>query len=50
MPAASTQQEYLAQNFSTMKVVDKMNSSIQQHRPFFSFEFFPPRTDEVCRT
>ena len=33
-----------------MKVVDKMNAGIQQGRPFFSFEFFPPRTDEVRRS
>ena len=30
-----------------MKVVDKMNESIKAGKTFFSFEFFPPRTDEV---
>ncbi|KAK9806544.1 hypothetical protein WJX73_009540 [Symbiochloris irregularis] len=29
-----------------MKVVDKMNASIKAGTTFFSFEFFPPRTDE----
>ncbi|CAL5228752.1 g11938 [Coccomyxa viridis] len=29
-----------------MKVVDKMNESIKAGKTFFSFEFFPPRTDE----
>ena len=33
-----------------MKVVDKMNESIKAGRTFFSFEFFPPRTDEVRRS
>ena len=30
-----------------MKIIDKMNASIKEGRPFFSFEFFPPRTEEV---
>lgn len=30
-----------------MKVIDKMNESIKAGKTFFSFEFFPPRTDEV---
>ena len=30
-----------------MKIVDKMNESIKAGKTFFSFEFFPPRTDEV---
>ena len=30
-----------------MKIVDKMNESIKAGRTFFSFEFFPPRTEEV---
>ncbi len=30
-----------------MKVIDKMNASIKEGKPFFSFEFFPPRTEEV---
>lgn len=30
-----------------MKIIDKMNAAMAQGRPFFSFEFFPPRTDEV---
>ncbi|KAK9842943.1 hypothetical protein WJX74_004685 [Apatococcus lobatus] len=29
-----------------MKIIDKMNAAMAQGRPFFSFEFFPPRTDE----
>ncbi|EIE19820.1 methylenetetrahydrofolate reduct [Coccomyxa subellipsoidea C-169] len=29
-----------------MKIVDKMNESIKAGKTFFSFEFFPPRTDE----
>ncbi len=33
-----------------MKVVDKMNESIKAGITFFSFEFFPPRTDEVRRS
>ena len=32
-----------------MKVVDKMSASIREGKTFFSFEFFPPRTDEVSR-
>ena len=30
-----------------MKLIDKMNESIKTSKTFFSFEFFPPRTDEV---
>ncbi len=30
-----------------MKIIDKMNASIKEGKPFFSFEFFPPRTEEV---
>ena len=30
-----------------MKIADKMNDSIKTGKTFFSFEFFPPRTDEV---
>ena len=30
-----------------MKVVDKMRKSMEQGANFYSFEFFPPRTDEV---
>ncbi|KAK9842600.1 hypothetical protein WJX81_008347 [Elliptochloris bilobata] len=29
-----------------MKIIDKMNASIKEGKPFFSFEFFPPRTEE----
>ncbi|KAK9819788.1 hypothetical protein WJX72_002386 [[Myrmecia] bisecta] len=29
-----------------MKISDKMNQSIRDGKTFFSFEFFPPRTDE----
>lgn len=34
---------------AAMKVADKMNASIKAGKTFFSFEFFPPRTDEVSR-
>ena len=30
-----------------MKVADKMREAAATGKPFFSFEFFPPRTDEV---
>lgn len=30
-----------------MKVVDKVQAKIKEGTQFFSFEFFPPRTDEV---
>ena len=30
-----------------MKVVDKMNAAQKAGETFFSFEFFPPRTEEV---
>lgn len=29
-----------------MKIVDKINQAISDGRTFFSFEFFPPRTEE----
>lgn len=29
-----------------MKIIDKINACIEQNRPFFSFEYFPPKTDE----
>lgn len=29
-----------------MKIIDKINKAIADGNPFFSFEFFPPRTDE----
>lgn len=29
-----------------MKIIDKINKSIADGKTFFSFEFFPPRTDE----
>ena len=31
----------------TMKIIDKMQQHIDNGKTFFSFEFFPPRTDEV---
>jgi 5,10-methylenetetrahydrofolate reductase len=31
-----------------MKIVDKINDSVKDGRTFFSFEYFPPRTEEVC--
>lgn len=33
-----------------MKVVDKMNVAQKAGETFFSFEFFPPRTEEVSPT
>jgi len=30
-----------------MKIIDKMQQQIDNGKTFFSFEFFPPRTDEV---
>jgi 5,10-methylenetetrahydrofolate reductase len=30
-----------------MKIADKMREAAASGKPFFSFEFFPPRTDEV---
>jgi methylenetetrahydrofolate reductase (NADPH) len=30
-----------------MKVIDKINERIADGKTFFSFEFFPPRTEEV---
>ena len=30
-----------------MKIIDRMNESIASGKTFYSFEFFPPRTDEV---
>ena len=33
-----------------MKVVDKMNAAQKAGETFFSFEFFPPRTEEVSST
>lgn len=30
-----------------MKIVDKVNQKIKDGQQFFSFEFFPPRTEEV---
>jgi len=31
-----------------MKIVDKMRKATEEGTKFYSFEFFPPRTDEVC--
>jgi len=28
-----------------MKIIDKINRAIQENRPFFSFEYFPPKTE-----
>jgi hypothetical protein len=30
-----------------MKIVDKINANIKEGKTFFSFEYFPPRTEEV---
>jgi hypothetical protein len=32
-----------------MKIVDKINAAIAAKQTFFSFEYFPPRTEEVSR-
>jgi 5,10-methylenetetrahydrofolate reductase len=32
-----------------MKISEKMSASIAAGKKFFSFEYFPPRTDEVCQ-
>lgn len=29
-----------------MKIIDKINEHQKENRPFFSFEYFPPKTDE----
>lgn len=29
-----------------MKVIEKIKAKVQESRPFFSFEFFPPKTDD----
>lgn len=30
-----------------MKIIDKINEKLAKGETFFSFEFFPPRTEEV---
>jgi hypothetical protein len=30
-----------------MKIIDKVNEKLKKGETFFSFEFFPPRTEEV---
>lgn len=30
-----------------MKIVDKIKAAMAEGRTFFSFEYFPPRTEEV---
>jgi len=30
-----------------MKVIDKINEHVAKGQNFFSFEFFPPKTEEV---
>ena len=30
-----------------VKIIDKVNEKIAEGKPFFSFEYFPPRTEEV---
>jgi len=32
-----------------MKIVDKMKAAMAEKKTFFSFEYFPPRTEEVRR-
>jgi hypothetical protein len=29
-----------------MKIIDKINAAIEEKRTMFSFEYFPPKTDE----
>jgi len=29
-----------------MKLIDKIQAAIEERRAFFSFEYFPPKTDE----
>lgn len=31
-----------------MKIVDKINTNVKEGKTFFSFEYFPPRTEEVA--
>jgi 5,10-methylenetetrahydrofolate reductase len=31
-----------------MKIIDKIQERVKDGKTFFSFEFFPPRTEEVC--
>ncbi len=44
-PQAATALQAL--QFGDMKIIDKINASIAAKETFFSFEFFPPRTEEV---
>jgi len=30
-----------------MKIIDRINEKVAKGEPFFSFEYFPPRTAEV---
>lgn len=30
-----------------MKIIDKINQKLKEGKTFYSFEFFPPRTEEV---
>jgi hypothetical protein len=32
-----------------VKIIDKVNEKVAEGKPFFSFEYFPPRTEEVSR-
>ena len=29
-----------------MKIIDKINEAVSQDKTFFSFEYFPPKTDD----
>lgn len=33
-----------------MKVIDKIHKAEQEGRPFWSFEYFPPKTSQVRET
>lgn len=32
-----------------MKVIEKINKAEQEGRPFWSFEYFPPKTAQVTK-
>lgn len=32
-----------------MKVTDKIQRAEEEGRPFWSFEYFPPKTEMVCK-
>lgn len=38
---------YIYKYKSIMKVIEKINKAEQEGRPFWSFEYFPPKTSQV---